>query len=214
MKPAASDLVRLDPVPHTYTLANGRVLPSVTETLRSCGILKDHSRTDPWYAERGTAVHEAIKLSWSDALESWDPRIEPYILAARSAIDTLQLEPIFLECSLAGADFAGTIDAVAYSKLYGCLLVIDWKCGAYEPGYRLQVGGGYTQLLLHNLRDDRLAPLTPTEVASARAAVICLTDEATFSLRTFDVVSCIDARFRFREALNIHLWKLQNGVKA
>jgi hypothetical protein len=216
VKPVASERVRFDPGPHIYTLETGRQVPSVTQILRGAGMLRDHARTDPWYAERGTAVHEAIRLHLGGELdrESLDERIVPHFDAAANVVDTLGLVPIFAECPLTTGTFAGTVDLIAHSRVYGGLVVLDWKTGGFEPGHQIQVAGGYMELLIDNAGDGALIPVSGAEVWTARSVIVELKDDATFTIRTFGVTESTLARSRFREALNIYLWKEQNGVNA
>ena len=103
-----------DPATHSY-YRDGARIPGVTEVLREAGMLTDHSRTDPFYAERGTLVHEAIALDLRGELdeESVDQEIRPYLESARMA---------YRQIDLTGGRY-----------------LVDWKSGAIEPGHRAQI---------------------------------------------------------------------------
>ena len=80
-----SDALTFDPEKHEYRVG-GKVLPSVTEILRSAGLV-DFSRVPPetlrMAQERGTAVHAACHLYDSGTLDyaSLDAVIWPYLEA-------------------------------------------------------------------------------------------------------------------------------------
>lgn len=127
---------------HEYRL-KGNVLPSVTQVLRAAGLATDHSKTDPFYAERGTAVHEAIRLDlfgWLDD-ESLDEHVRPKVETFRQIKETLGLKPLLAEQVIHSPDYgyAGTIDLVAHSDALSKVVLLDWKTGAIEKWHELQL---------------------------------------------------------------------------
>ena len=79
----ASGLIYTDS-DHTYRL-DGVILPSVTQTLETAGIIAPYNG-DPWYGDRGTAVHAATWLDDQGILDETtvDPQIVGFVEAWRT----------------------------------------------------------------------------------------------------------------------------------
>lgn len=164
---------------HRYLL-DDQELPFVTGILTRTGFLADHARTDPFYAERGQAVHQAIHLALVDQLDETtvDPEhVRPYLERARYLARTLDLEPILLEAPLytsSEAPFAGTLDFFGRAgALGGAYVLLDWKTGQHERGHELQVVGGYRRLLVNSALHQRV-PLLHGHAYNARCGVVSL----------------------------------------
>lgn len=143
--------------PHRYELelASGRVeVPSVTQILEDLRLAQDFPWLDPYYAERGRAVHAAIAhwlRSGATAAEVDDVFEEPLaedvrrlVLPALEVCEALALEPVLVEAPLADPVllYAGTGDVVGIAhrpatvgpRAVGVpagVVGIDWKANLY-----------------------------------------------------------------------------------
>lgn len=124
------DSLQFDPVGHVYRLG-GNVLPSVTEIMRSGGLV-DFSRVPPetlrLAQERGTAVHTAChlydqgKLDWS----SLDPVVWPYIEGWMKFLDQTSFYGRLAETPVhSNIGFAGTFDRLG--EINGRSVILDIK---------------------------------------------------------------------------------------
>ena len=162
---------------HVYTMDGARI-PSVTEVLGENRMLPDYRALDPYYAIRGTAVHEAVALELQGRLDwdSLDEHTRPYVERAARLIEMLQIEAMAVETQWASRAYryAGTVDLFCRSNLGPLLL--DWKAGGPEVAHKIQVGGGYRPLMIE-AAEEGAVPMEPTEVRHARAGVVCLNTE-------------------------------------
>lgn len=168
---------------HTYTLnpAGGRGyrrVPSVTEVLETTGISPDFSHLDPYYRDRGRAIHTAMALELMGTLDeaTLDERIIPFIERARRWLDVLDIVPIIVESAWVHtvSEYGGTLDLFCESKV-GPLL-IDWKATMMDPAYEIQVAGGYEPLLVEAAEHGAVG-IAPGDVKAARMAVVTLGTE-------------------------------------
>lgn len=183
-----------DEATHTYTL-DGETLPSVTQILRAEGFI-NHAFTDPWYAERGKAVHKATELYDLGTLDesTIDPCINGYIDAWKKYLNDTRYSP---ELSLIEKPFyhpvrkyAGTIDRKGK----------DIKSGAPEAWHVLQASA-YEDLLLVN-----------TDYVSRGWEMIYLQEDGNYKVKTFSAVDLYHARQIFNAALSCHIWKKNNRI--
>ncbi len=157
---------------HRYWL-DGRRLSGVTEALQFSRILPNHEHTDPFYAERGTAIHAAIALWAKGELddESLDPQIVPFLQNAQSVVSQLGLDRAgaTLEDRVVDAlqGVAGQLDWFGWSEVLSRNVLIDWKGGDFEEGHRVQVAG-YWSLLLK--REGFASPVSVAKVGVASLA--------------------------------------------
>lgn len=149
-----------NPEAHVYTL-DGFPVPSVTDVLSAAGLTPDWDalRLDPFYLERGKAVHRAIELRLKGELEegSVEPRIRSRFEAGIRCMDDLGLRPLAVEAPLCDRELwvAGCPDVVALATRdveepridAGDLVIPDWKSGELPLGWELQVAG-YKRLWL------------------------------------------------------------------
>lgn len=195
-----------DPERHEYRL-DGELVPSVTQVLHHCGMLPNYNVLDPFYRDRGVAVHAAIHLDLRGELdeESVDEEVAPYLDRFRHWAAEVQLRPIWIEGALACPvyRYAGTPDCLGESKRG--LLLPDWKAGQFEPGHRVQVAGGYFPLL-ERAAMDGLLPLTVAELRKARMCVLPLTKD----LPTPTWVEHDNHRDLFRSALAVSRWRAEH----
>lgn len=118
-----SDL-RFEEDTHTYWRGKKRI-PSVGEILKKLGLTKDWTGVDPFYAERGKAVHLAIQFFLEKRLDekSLDPVISPFFEGFKKYYKEHPMG--ITQCEVMGAfynDFAGRIDCISEHE------IIDWKC--------------------------------------------------------------------------------------
>ena len=131
---------------HQYSV-RGRVLPSVTQCLKHVRIV-DYSHIPQSVLEtaskRGTLVHRAIEYDMTGGVDenTIDPRLLPYVCAARKFIADAGLRPERVECRIYDAryGYAGTFDVLG-SLANGDRVIVDWKTGALLPGHQVQMSG-------------------------------------------------------------------------
>jgi len=126
-----------------------------TDILAITGASRDHSQTDPFYAERGNAVHLGVKLINDDALDdsSVDPVIKPYLDDYRKILvdnkDDLIIIASEIACYSELHDYCTTIDLIV--KYKGQLEIWDLKTGkSIDPAVELQTAGGQIAWEEHN----------------------------------------------------------------
>lgn len=199
-------MLDFDPDKHEYRL-DGSLVPSVTQVLHACGMLPDYSRLDPFFRERGSAVHEAIRLDLRGELEeeSVDEEVAPYLDRFRRWAAEVELRPLWIEGPLACPvyRYAGTPDCLGTSRLG--LVLPDWKAGQFEPGHRVQVAGGYFPLLARAAMDGRL-PLSLADLQAARMCIVPLTTDLPVPVW----VEHDNHRDIFRAALAVNGWRAAN----
>lgn len=124
---------------HEYSVG-GRVLPSVTQVLKAFGLISgDYAQMDPFYAERGTAVHAACEFHDKGTLdaEALDPQIVPYLDAWKRFRD--EARPVIhgIEKRFAHRAYAGTVDRIL--SLPGTPIgVLDIKTGKPAAWHSVQ----------------------------------------------------------------------------
>jgi len=121
---------------HAYAI-DGQDVPSVTEVL---GELLPGHQADPYYLQRGQAVHAgaAIIIRGESLAEDPDPRIAGQLEAVRLFQREWKPEPVAVEmrvCSVRHM-YAGTLDLVANIK--GATAIFDWKA-SIEAAVRYQL---------------------------------------------------------------------------
>ncbi len=149
-------MLTFDPEKHIYYW-KGKPVPGVSEILKETGQAKDWSAVDPFYRDRGSAVHKAIELWVKGELDetSLDPVIVPYFeqfkawTLKENVAGVLLSENSFYSEEM---NFAGTIDLIANQCIW------DVKCSkkldkASEWQYRLQ-GAAYRTLVKENMKLD------------------------------------------------------------
>lgn len=197
------NVLRFDPESHTYWRGEQR-LESVTEVLRGQGFLPDYAKLDPFYRERGTAVHLAIQLDLHGDLDddSLDENVQPYVERARRLFETIHFKALWCEgplsCPVYG--YAGTPDALGDSDIG--LILPDWKAGQYEPGHEIQVVGGYLPLL-EAAASAGLLPVSLRELAVVKPCIVPLNSDLPAPVWIEDD----GQRDLFRSALACYRWR-------
>lgn len=200
---------------HSYWLGPER-LTGVTECLRAQGILADHGATDPYYAERGTAIHEGIKLALLDRLDwatlSPGP-VETMVKRALDLVSSLDLQPKLIEQAMFDRTYriAGRPDLAGYSQKLGQTLVLDWKSGGDDPGYEVQVLGGYAPLIEAAAESGQI-DLQKHDLYLARYGAVLLAFDPP-RVKWYDHDYRHTNRALFRAALSVYSWRRKKGLK-
>lgn len=204
---------RFDRERHLYLL-DEMPIPPTTAVLRETGFLPDHAFTDPFYLERGGALHDAVALDLMGRLDETTVHheIAPYLLRARYVVAMLGLEPRVVEKPLYDRvhRYGGTPDLVAFSTVLQCLVVLDWKTGGYEPGYELQLVGAYRPLLIRAASDAQI-PVEPGDLYRAKLYVVTLNTEPP---RLIPLKADDEQERIFLSALTVYNARKRYGVAA
>ncbi len=131
--------LRFDEEKHQYFLGKKRI-PGVSEILQKVGLSKDWTGIDPFYAERGKAVHLAIQYFLEHRLDesSLDPVILPYFEGFKKYYNEHPMG--ITRCEVRGSfseTFCGTIDCITENE------IIDWKCSKSHDKVAELQGQGY-----------------------------------------------------------------------
>lgn len=132
-----------DPESHVYRV-NGERVPGVSEILKAAGCIPANMKfIDPWYAERGTLVHEATALWDRGVLEesTVDPEVAGYLEAWKGFRHEVGPGMEIVEVEQRGYHpayrYAGTKDRVVLWDGRRC--VLDLKTGGPLPHHALQL---------------------------------------------------------------------------
>lgn len=164
-----------DEAAHAYTV-NGRVVSGVTGTIRRAGLMGSAVDFYTEYSrERGTAVHDMMKLAQEDDLDeaSIDERLAGYLAAWKNWRNAVRYMPLLTEQPIYCADpeFAGTLDSAGI--LNGRLVVIDVKTEHYPAWARLQI----TAYML---------ALEAAGLPAAKGIGLCLKGDGTFKVHPYE----------------------------
>ena len=123
-----------DPITHRYLDDNGGIIQATTKILRDADLSHDFTGIDPWYADKGHAVHSAAEFFDKGTLDldSVDPQIEGYLDAYRAFRRDLPLDILGIEVRLwhPRYRYAGTIDRVVEGNRHYKLFLK--KTGKYK----------------------------------------------------------------------------------
>lgn len=136
-------MITLDRESHTY-LEDGKPIdaPSISEVIKPYG--RNYEGLDPFYADRGTAVHLGCSLLNEENLD-WDsviPEVEPYLRSYEKFLAKGEYVPFKWETPLYSESwgFCGTFDLVCSSKAR--LNLFDIKTAkSVDPVVELQLSG-------------------------------------------------------------------------
>lgn len=116
---------------HEYFLGD-RKLDGLTASIKEAGLIRDG---DPWYMDRGTAIHKATEFYDRGTLDdsSVAPEIAGYLESWKLLRRDMRYIPNEIECPVYHPELmvATTIDRIP---------LLDIKSGAVEPWHILQVG--------------------------------------------------------------------------
>lgn len=184
---------------HVYRLG-GRVLPGVTQIIRSC---ISGWQAGEWYLQRGQAVHAAIHLHLQGRLDrsSLDPRIEGRVRAIIAFLEQTKLEPLAVEWRLASEkyQFAGTLDFYARRRNPAGFFLVDWK-STLTPEVRVQLGA-YSLLL----KESGSNPITTAVAVEAR-------DDETFKCGYYIAAELRAGEQTFLAMLTVHNFKKRHNL--
>lgn len=185
-------MLLFDEATHTYS-EDGIIIPSVTQILKAEGFI-DTSFIDPWYAERGQAVHRATELYDESILDesTVDPRIQGYLEAWKKYRQDTGFIPSLIEKKMVHPvlKYAGTIDRNS----------LDIKSGSPAPWHILQASA-YEDLLLAN-----------TDTPSRGWIDVYLQEDGNYKIKPFSVIDLYNARKIFQAALAVYNWKRNNKI--
>lgn len=145
--PSATEELTFDAETHTYRIGKKRI-PSVSEILKKTRQSKDFEGIDPFYANRGTATHLAIRYWLEGRLDesSLDSVVKPHFDAFLAYWRSRSEQVVAIEKPMADlpGSFAGTPDLITGRGIY------DWKCSkSHDPVAELQ-GQAYKILAMAN----------------------------------------------------------------
>jgi len=112
---------------HKY-FYKGKEVPSVSAVIKAVGLGRNYESVDPFYRDRGIAVHKAIQLYLKGTLDedSLDPVIVPYFKQAKEWIEKYKHGcASFVPESMhynEKLNVAGTVDLILGNNVF------DWKC--------------------------------------------------------------------------------------
>ena len=134
-------MIHFDEAAHTYT-CDGAKVPSVSTIINDL-LGSDYSKIDPFYAERGTAVHKAIELHLQGELDesSLDEHVLPYFNGFKKFQKETGFEVEVTELRIFSRDlwFAGTLDLIG--KIDGKKYLLDIKTGQKQKWHSIQTAG-------------------------------------------------------------------------
>lgn len=136
-------VLNFDPAEHKYT-ADGAVVPSVTQTLESVGLI-DYSFMTAAQREfalaRGTAVHLACQLADEDDLveAELDESLKPYLAAWRRFKAEMNFRCELIEHRVFNPlyRYAGTLDRSGMIGQALCIVDIKTNQAAYWTAYQI-----------------------------------------------------------------------------
>lgn len=135
-------IANYNPDKHEYQLGTRKV-PSVTKVIDVA--IGGAYKADPWYLERGNAVHQAAAFICQGKEFECDPRIAGYVAACKKFIE--QVHPVVLDVELIVSNstyqYAGRLDLLC--KINGKLTIVDWKSGSMDVDRVMIQLGGYSQ---------------------------------------------------------------------
>jgi hypothetical protein len=134
-------MIDFEEATHTYKV-NGIIYPSTTQIMSAIGLVRPYTG-DPWYGERGTAIHKACELHDAGTLDfdSLDPRIVGFVEAYAKFKRETDMEFEYIESRFHHPSyrFCGCIDRA--------VPLVDLK--STSSACELQLAG-YQSLLLAN----------------------------------------------------------------
>ena len=132
---------------HTYWVERGDLkekVPSVSTIIGNILELdKAYKNIDPFYANRGTAVHKAIELHIADNLdeESLDDEVIPFFNAYKKFSNLTKFDPLESERKVFSEELwvAGTLDLIG--EIQNKRVLIDIKTGQKQKWHQIQTAG-------------------------------------------------------------------------
>lgn len=187
-----------DEAKHEYRV-NDRVIPSVTQII---GTVVPGWQADPWYLQRGTALHLACRLADERRLDysTVDQEIRGRLAAWlewQQATGTV--DPVAIETGFACIEgFAGTLDRM-YDMGPGGLTIVDIK-SSIAPQVRLQLAAYAMLWNSHHVEKVQ------------QAVAVELRDDETFRTLWMNKRELALAGRQFIGALSIYNFMAENGL--
>jgi len=121
-----------DEANHEYWV-DGELKPNVTRIISYLG--RDYTNVDPFYSQRGQAVHLAIQYLNQGILDesSLDDEVKGYVDAYKAFIKEKSFKPLYSELRMYSDihGFCGTADVIG--EMDGLTTLIDYKTGSQIP---------------------------------------------------------------------------------
>jgi len=131
-----------DPGPHLY-FWQGKLVPGLTDILKSAGILGNMTYSSELHRMRGTIVHEAIRLANKGTLDfsSVEEEHQPYLAAYEAWLLESKAKILHSEVMAYDPDlkFACRIDLLV--ELEGQIHVVEFKTGIPPSATAIQTAG-------------------------------------------------------------------------
>lgn len=125
--PIAGPELSFQELTHQYKL-NGQVIPSVTQLFDASGLVSPFAK-DPFYCQRGTAVHKAAALIARDTLVYVTDIVRPFVECFVNF--QADMKPVFtgIEVRVYNVQhwFSGTLDFHGYWSTTGRQFLLDLK---------------------------------------------------------------------------------------
>ena len=131
-------MLTFSPESHTYKL-DGKVLPGVSEILKGMGFIPAYRDDGGLAVNYGTIVHKTLELLDNNALESFDPAIEPLVKKYVEWKKNFGIYEMSVEKQCCCETYAGCLDRLAY--LENDIVVIDIKTGNPYSWHKWQLAG-------------------------------------------------------------------------
>lgn len=130
--------IELSKIDHTYKL-EGRAVPGVTSIIKE--ILGESWQVNPWYLERGRAVHACAAFIAQGKEFKFDERISEEVAALKKFFSEVKPEIIGSEIFVGSSlyRYCGTLDFSC--KIGGKLVLIDYKHSLDPVRTVIQIGG-------------------------------------------------------------------------
>ncbi len=150
MTTAVSSELQFEESTHTYT-RNGVVIPGVTETLQSAGIIDT-----TWFTEsaawKGSRIHLACQFDDEGDIEESEFTEEElgYLEAWRKFKEKNKVDFTAIERPMGNDDYSGTPDRIVViekSRKSPTEAILDLKTGAIQPWVALQLAA-YSELFI------------------------------------------------------------------
>lgn len=175
--------IAFDGEAHQYKI-NGVIRPSTTQVMDHFGLMKGKEFFTIHHSQRGTYVHEAIKMYTEGILDekSMDPRLIPYLDSFKLWEKDFGYKHIANEtiCYDPDLEVCGTLDTFGRMSGVDGIALIDYKTGVVGESVGFQLAS-YKRLLRLSNRFPETEPIhkfaLKLDPKGKRAKLIPFTDE-------------------------------------